>query len=76
MRVLVLGGGAIGRAVSEALKGEFDVTIIEKDEIRAKALEESGFNVVKGDFSYTATLLKAGIERAELVIIRRMSVKI
>ncbi len=74
MRVLVLGGGAIGRAVAESLRGEFDVTIIERDEIRAQALEESGFNVVRGDFSYTATLLKAGIDRAELVIITTMNV--
>ncbi|ASJ07021.1 DHH family phosphoesterase [Thermococcus pacificus] len=72
MRVLVLGGGALGRSVAESLKGEFDVTIIEKDEIRAQALEESGFTVIKGDFSYTATLLKAGIDRAELVIITTM----
>ncbi|NJE03304.1 DHH family phosphoesterase [Thermococcus sp. MV11] len=74
MRVLVLGGGAIGRSIAESLRGEFDVTIIEKDEIRAKALEESGFHVVQGDFSYTATLLKAGIDRAELVIITTMNV--
>ena len=74
MRVLILGGGAIGRAVAESLRGEFDVTIVEKDEIRAKALEEGGFNVVRGDFSYTATLLKAGIDRAELVIITTMNI--
>jgi len=75
MRVLILGGGAIGRSIAESLKGEFEVVIIEKDEIRAKALEESGFHVVHGDFSYTATLLKAGIERAELVIITTMNVE-
>ncbi|NJE06160.1 phosphoesterase [Thermococcus sp. M36] len=69
MRVLILGGGAIGRSIAESLRGEFDVTIVERDDLRAKALEESGFQVIRGDFSYTATLLKAGIERAELVII-------
>lgn len=76
MRVLVLGGGAIGRAVAESLKGEFEVTIIEKDELRAKALEESGFQVINGDFSYTATLLKAGVDKAELVIITTMNVEV
>ncbi|WP_297418008.1 DHH family phosphoesterase [Thermococcus sp.] len=75
MRVLVLGGGALGRSVAESLRGEFEVTIIEKDEVRAKALEESGFNVVHGDFSYTATLLKAGIDRAELVIITTTNIE-
>ncbi len=75
MRVLVLGGGALGRSVAESLRGEFEVTIIEKDEVRARALEEGGFNVVQGDFSYTATLLKAGIDRAELVIITTMDVE-
>ncbi|AEK72364.1 phosphoesterase [Thermococcus sp. 4557] len=76
MRVLVLGGGAIGRAIAESLRGEFDVTVIEKDEIRAKALEESGFQVINGDFSYTATLLKAGVDKAELVIITTMNVDV
>ncbi|WP_297067576.1 DHH family phosphoesterase [Thermococcus sp.] len=69
MKVLVLGGGALGRSVAESLKGEFDVTIIEKDEMRAKALEDGGFRVVQGDFSYTATLLKAGVDKADLAII-------
>ncbi|NJE84516.1 phosphoesterase [Thermococcus sp. CX2] len=74
MRVLILGGGAIGRSIAESLKGEFEIIIIEKDELRAKALEESGFQVIQGDFSYTATLLKAGIERAEMAIITTMNV--
>ncbi|NJE09105.1 phosphoesterase [Thermococcus sp. M39] len=74
MKVIILGGGAIGRTIAEALKGEFDVTIIEKDELRARALTESGFQVVHGDFSYTATLLKAHIEKADLVIITTMDV--
>ncbi|CAD5244085.1 DHH family phosphoesterase [Thermococcus camini] len=76
MRVLVLGGGAIGRAIAESLRGEFEVVVIEKDEIRAKALEESGFQVINGDFSYTATLLKAGVDKAELVIITTMNVDV
>ncbi|AHF80346.1 DHH family phosphoesterase [Thermococcus paralvinellae] len=74
MKVLILGGGAIGRTIAEALKGEFEVTIIEKDELRAKSLAESGFQVVHGDFSYTATLLKAHIDKADLAIITTMDV--
>jgi nanoRNase/pAp phosphatase (c-di-AMP/oligoRNAs hydrolase)/Trk K+ transport system NAD-binding subunit len=69
MRLLILGGGALGRLIAEAVKGEFDVTIIEKNELRAKALEEVGLNVVQGDFSYTASLVKAGIDRADLIVI-------
>ncbi len=69
MRILILGGGSIGRQIAEALKGEFEVTIVERDELRAKSLEESGFNVVQGDFSYTATLLKANIDKANVVVI-------
>ncbi|NJF25637.1 DHH family phosphoesterase [Thermococcus sp. Bubb.Bath] len=69
MRILVLGGGSIGRQIAESLKGEFEIIIVEKDEIRAKSLAESGFNVVQGDFSYTATLLKAGVDRADAVVI-------
>ncbi|WP_297500123.1 DHH family phosphoesterase [Thermococcus sp.] len=72
MRVLILGGGIIGRSIAESLKGEFDVTLVEKDELRTRSLEEGGLRVVQGDFSYTATLLKAGIENADLVIITTM----
>jgi len=72
MRVLILGGGVIGRLIAEALKGEFEVTIIEKDELRARSLEEGGFRIIQGDFSYTATLIKADIENVDLVIITTM----
>ena len=75
MRVLILGGGVIGRSIAESLKGEFDVTIIEKDEIRVKSLSESGYQVVPGDFVYTATLLKASINKADLVIITTMDLQ-
>ncbi|ASJ01142.1 DHH family phosphoesterase [Thermococcus gorgonarius] len=75
MRILILGGGSIGRQIAEALKGEFEITIIEKDEIRAKSLSEVGFNVVQGDFSYTATLLKAGLEKADAVVITTRNVE-
>lgn len=74
MKVIILGGGAIGRALADALKGELEVVIVEKDEIRAKSLSESGFKVVGDDFGYTATLLKAGIETADLVVITSMEV--
>ncbi|AIF69948.1 phosphoesterase [Palaeococcus pacificus DY20341] len=74
MKVLILGGGVIGRTLADALKGEVDITIIEKDEVRAKALIESGFRVIVGDFSYTATLLKAGIDKADLIVITTMDV--
>lgn len=72
MRILILGGGILGRLIAEALRGEFEVTIIEKDELRAQTLSEGGLNVVQGDFSYTATLLKAGIDRADLLVITTM----
>ncbi|WP_456368170.1 DHH family phosphoesterase [Thermococcus sp.] len=69
MKLIILGGGTLGRMIAEAVKGEFDVTIIEKNELRAKALEEIGLSVVHGDFSYTASLVKAGIDKADLVVI-------
>lgn len=75
MRVLILGGGAIGRSIAQMLKGEFDVVIIEQDDIRAKSLSESGFHVIHGDFSYTASLLKAGIDKTDLIIITTMDVR-
>lgn len=75
MRILILGGGILGRLIAEALRGEFDVTIIEKDELRAQTLSEGGLNVVHGDFSYTATLLKAGIDKADLLVITTMDLE-
>ncbi len=69
MRILVLGGGVIGRSVAEALKGEFEVVLIEKDDIRAQSLKEGGFQVVHGDFTYTATLIKAGLGKVDAVVI-------
>ena len=69
MKILVLGGGVIGRSVAEALKGEFEVVLIEKDDIRAQSLTEGGFQVVHGDFTYTANLIKAGLNNADVVII-------
>lgn len=74
MKVLILGGGTIGSTLAEALKGEMNVTIIEKDDNRAKALTDRGFNVVVGDFNYTATLLRAGIDKADLIVITTMDV--
>lgn len=75
MRILILGGGILGRLIAEALRGEFEVTIIEKDELRAQTLSEGGLNVVHGDFSYTATLLKAGIDKADLLVITTMDLE-
>ncbi|MPW39270.1 phosphoesterase [Thermococcus sp. 101 C5] len=69
MRVLILGGGTIGRSIAHALRGEFDIVLVEQDEIRAKSLSEGGFHVIQGDFTFTASLLKAGIDRADLIII-------
>ncbi|AAL82066.1 phosphoesterase [Pyrococcus furiosus DSM 3638] len=69
MRVLVLGGGVLGRAIAESLFGEFEVIVVEKDEVRVQTLAEKGLQVVQGDFSYTATLLKAHIEKADLIVI-------
>ncbi|MDI3475045.1 MAG: hypothetical protein PWQ79_691 [Thermococcaceae archaeon] len=74
MRVLILGGGSLGRSIAQALSSRFEVVIIEKNELRASALMEGGFSVVQGDFSYTASLLKAGIDKADLVIITTMDV--
>ncbi|HIH72956.1 MAG: Phosphoesterase [Thermococcales archaeon 44_46] len=74
MRVLILGGGTIGRSIAQVLRGEFDIVIVEQDDIRAKSLSESGFHVIHGDFSYTASLLKAGINKTDLVIITTMDI--
>ncbi|MFC6952115.1 cation:proton antiporter [Halorubellus litoreus] len=69
MRVLVVGGGKVGRALAERLedRGE-NVVLIENDEAIIETAREAGFTVHKGDGTDTDVLRSAGAENAKIVV--------
>jgi NhaP-type Na+/H+ or K+/H+ antiporter len=69
MRVLVIGGGKVGRALAERLedRGE-NVVIVEKTTDMVETARNEGFTVHKGDGSDTEVLRKAGAGNAKIVV--------
>ena len=62
-RVMVLGGGLVGRRLAELLGKKFEVRLIEKDESRAQELSSGLANteVLIGDGSDSQVLVSAGL---------------
>jgi NhaP-type Na+/H+ or K+/H+ antiporter len=69
MRVLVVGGGKVGRALAERLedRGE-NVVLIENDETVIETARDAGYTVHKGDGTSTDVLRSAGAENARIVV--------
>ena len=69
MRVIIVGGGQVGRALAERLedRGE-NVVIIEKDESIVERARNEGFSVHMGDGTDTDVLRSAGVENAKTVV--------
>ncbi|MDA2925913.1 Trk system potassium transporter TrkA [Acidobacteria bacterium AH-259-G07] len=70
MRILILGGGAVGALVARRLIGEKnEVVIVEKDEERCLHLEETlDAKIIPGNASSIHTLQRAGLGEAEMLI--------
>jgi NhaP-type Na+/H+ or K+/H+ antiporter len=69
MRVLVIGGGQVGRALAERLedRGE-NVVVIENDETQVEVARNEGHTVHIGDGTDTEVLQAAGAGNARIVV--------
>jgi NhaP-type Na+/H+ or K+/H+ antiporter/Trk K+ transport system NAD-binding subunit len=69
MRVIVIGGGRVGREVANRLedRGE-NVVTIDNDEAAVETAREAGFTVQIGDGTNLETLRSAGADNASTVI--------
>ncbi|WP_330630268.1 cation:proton antiporter domain-containing protein [Halocatena halophila] len=68
MRVLIVGGGRVGRALAERLedRGE-NVIIVEENPEVVDQLQAAGFSAQQGDATDLDTLREAGAEHAKIV---------
>ncbi len=69
-RVLIVGGGLVGRRVAELLQGSFPVRLVERDARRAEELSHAlkKTEVLHGDGSDATTLQQAGLLDMDTII--------
>jgi NhaP-type Na+/H+ or K+/H+ antiporter len=69
MRVLVIGGGKVGRVLADRLedRGE-NVVIIESDAEQMETARNDGHSVVRGDGTDTDVLQSAGADNARVIV--------
>ncbi len=70
MRIIIIGAGTVGEQIAVSLLEEgHDVIIIEKDEARAKYIEDMlDTMVLVGNGANISTLNKAGVKEADIII--------
>ena len=68
MRIIIVGGGRVGRALAQRLenRGEF-VVVVESDVAELETARDAGFTVHEGDGSEADVLRAAGIKEARPV---------
>ena len=69
MRVIIVGGGTVGRALADRLedRGE-NVVLVERDEAQVEAARNAGYTVHSGDGTDMEDLRAAGADNARTVI--------
>ncbi|MCO4770244.1 MAG: Trk system potassium transporter TrkA [Deltaproteobacteria bacterium] len=69
-RVMIVGGGLVGRRVAQLLEGTWPVTLVERDEHRAEELTWclKRTTVLHGDGSHADTLIQAGLLKMDTII--------
>lgn len=68
--ICLIGGGTVGRQITDRLEHRGDsVIVVERDEQRAAALEADGHQVYHGDGTDVATLEAAGAADATTVVV-------
>ncbi|MFC3959464.1 cation:proton antiporter [Halovivax cerinus] len=69
MRILIVGGGTVGRALAERLEErEENVVILEDDETAIERARSEGFTVREGDGTDIEVLRRAGADNAKIVV--------
>jgi trk system potassium uptake protein len=70
MQIIILGAGQVGTGMARSLSQEdFDITVVDTDPVRLRELQEKlDIRTVLGHGAHPQTLIRAGIEDAELLI--------
>ncbi|MDG1499067.1 MAG: Trk system potassium transporter TrkA [Planctomycetota bacterium] len=69
--IVIIGSGEVGHHLAEMLsKGEHRVSVIDKDPVRIRELQESlDVQAIQGDATYAEVLTRAGVRKADLVVV-------
>jgi len=69
MRVLIIGGGKVGRSLAERLEGRGEnVAIVEQSQRTVETARNAGFTTHHGDGTDTEVLRSAGADNARIVV--------
>jgi len=69
MKIIVAGAGKLGRRIAEIIKERHSVVVIERDEARAKYIEDLlHIRVIAGDANDPVVLLDAGADHADVLV--------
>ncbi len=68
MRIIIIGGGALGYPLSAALSSQHDVFIVDPDPVRAARFADLDVEFISGGGTNPDVLRRAGVESCELLI--------